>query len=72
MLLTAKYSKSYLTKVPDFAINSEWILNERGPKNVVDTREAYAYLVEDEYDINGVLTKVAQSSLPIRNVHLIA
>jgi radical SAM enzyme (TIGR01210 family) len=59
MLHTAKYSKSFLTRIPEFSINSEWILNERGPKNVVDARAAYAYLVEDEYDINGALTKVA-------------
>ena len=55
----AKYSKSFLTRVPDFSINSEWILNERGPKNLVEAREAYACLVEDEYDIKGNLTKVA-------------
>ena len=59
MRLTEKYSSDYLTSVPDFKINTKWILQQRGHKNPVAADAAYAYLVEDEYDINGHINKVA-------------
>ena len=46
-------------KAPDFHIDSKWILEHRGNKNKVDPDKPYAFIVEKERSINGVVTDVA-------------
>jgi len=43
----------------DLTINNEWIVANRGKKNVVDPQKPYAWLVEKEHSISGKIEDTA-------------
>lgn len=48
-----------MSRFPDHSLDDRWILEKRGPRNPVHTREAYASLVEDERSAEGQIVPVA-------------
>ncbi len=48
-----------MSQFPDFDMGDRWILSHRPPKNTVDARVPYAFLVEEERTAAGVNAPVA-------------
>ena len=48
-----------MSRFPDFDLDDRWILSHRSPKNPVDAREAYAFMVEAERSASGAIEQVA-------------
>jgi hypothetical protein len=48
-----------MNDVPDFKINDQWIVANRGKKNSVDPQKPYAWLVEKERTISGKIEDIA-------------
>jgi len=48
-----------MNDVPDFKINDQWIVANRGKKNSVDPQKPYEWLVEKERTISGKIEDIA-------------
>jgi hypothetical protein len=48
-----------MSNLPEFVIDSQWILGQRTAKNKLDPQKPYAFLVEKELASSGKIVDVA-------------